>query len=79
MNSSLDFRGRVREADTEQAVVGDSMSEKSRALKLGEAISSPRRIAFNVLVGGECDDWSGLEPRSYLFAGWKLGFWVKLL
>ena len=78
MNSSLDFRGRVREAETEQAVVGDSMSEKSRALKLGEAISSPRRIAFNVFVGGECD-WSGLEPRSYLFAGWKLGFWVKLL
>ena len=44
------------------------MLEKSRALKLGDAISSPSRIAFKVLVGGECD-WIGLEPRSYLLSG----------
>ena len=70
MNSSLDFRTRgvVRGWETAQAVVGDSIFEKSRALKLGDAISSPSRMAFKVFVGGEWD-WIGLEPRSYLLIG----------
>jgi hypothetical protein len=68
VNSSLDLRTRGAERETAQADVGDSRFEKSRALKLGDAISSPSRMAFKVLVGGEWD-WIGLEPRSYLLIG----------